>query len=166
MSSLKSFVLSVGVVLFFALPALAQNVPFDQAVNTVITDYLALKNALATGNGPISATKGQALLNALNQVPQAGLNGIQRALLIKLKYDSRHISEVNKIDHQREHFASLSENLYTLVQKAKSNQVTLYRHYCGTAKAYFLSDAEKDKDPYTGTANASKVTETLAAAKK
>jgi hypothetical protein len=166
MSSLKSFILSVWVVLFFAIPAFAQNAPFDQAVNTVITDYLALKNALASSDGRTSATKGQVLLNSLNQVPQAGLNGGQRALLIKLRYDSRHISEVNKIDDQREHFASLSENLYTLVQKAKSNQVTLYRRYCTTAKAYFLSDADKDKDPYTGTINASKVTETLAVAKK
>jgi hypothetical protein len=88
------------------------------------------------------------------------------ALLPKLEFDSRHISEVNKIDHQREHFASLSNNLYTLVKKLKVNSTVLYRQYCTMTKRYFLSESDKGKDPYMGMANCSKVTETLPVAKR
>jgi len=55
------------------------------------------------------------LLNAINRVHTKTLSANERKAFLplqnKLSYDARHIAEVQKIDHQREHFASLSLNM-------------------------------------------------------
>lgn len=163
MNTLKITSLSLLMAILCFVNVKAQNKGLNQSVNTVITDYLALKDALVASNGNTASAKAKVLLTALSDVK--GLNPDQSAIITKLQYDSRHISEVNKIAHQREHFASLSNNLYTLVKKLKVNQVTLYRQYCTMNKATFLSESDKGKDPYMGM-ECSKVSETLAAVKK
>ncbi|RKR80578.1 uncharacterized protein DUF3347 [Mucilaginibacter gracilis] len=140
--------------------------PQAKSLNTVITNYMALKDALVGGDGTVAEAKAKTLLASIGELPKAGLSTDEAALLPKLEFDSRHISEVNKIAHQREHFASLSNNLYNLVKRLKVNNTVLYRQYCTMTKAYYLSETDKGKDPYMGMSNCSKVTETLPAAKK
>ena len=166
MKTLKITILSALAALFFTMNGNAQDKALSGPVNTVITNYLALKNTLITGDGNAAEPKAKALLTSLGEISKAGLSTDQTALITKLEFDRRHISEVNKIAHQREHFASLSNNLYTLVKKLKVNNTVLYRQYCTMTKAYYLSETDKGKDPYMGMANCSKVTETLPAAKK
>ena len=145
--------------------ARAQDKLLIEPVNTVITNYLAVKNGLAAGDGKIAQAKAKELLNALNAVPAQSLKSDESALMSKLQYDSRHISEMEVVAHQREHFASLSDNLYALLKKLKVNTAVLYRQYCSMSKNYYLSDVQKDKDPYMGMDNCSKVKETLPVAK-
>jgi hypothetical protein len=165
MQALKNHTL---LLVFTLLTVFAANAQSDHTkpVNTVIANYLALKDALITGDGALASAKAKTLLTSIDEVPKNGLNASDAALLPKLAFDSRHISEVNKIAHQREHFTSLSNNLYTLLKKLKVNNKVLYRQYCTITKAYFLSDTEKGKDPYMGMANCSKMTDVLAADKK
>jgi len=151
--------------LFFIVPASAQNSALTKSVNIVIDNYLAVKNALTTGDGTLAAAKSKLLLASVNEIQKTGLSADQVALLGKLEYDSRHISEVPRVAHQREHFASLSNNLYAFIKKSKLNQTTLYRQYCTMDKQYYLSETDKGKDPYMGMTNCSKVVETLPAAK-
>ena len=165
MKTLKTTAILFAMTLLSVLTVQAQNAQ-TKPVNTVINNYLALKDALISGDGNIASTKAKSLLASIGEVPKTGLSTEEAALLPKLEFDSRHISEVNKIAHQREHFASLSNNLYTLVKKLKVNNTVLYRQYCTMNKAYYLSETDKGKDPYMGMANCSKVTETLPAAKK
>jgi len=82
-------------------------------------------------------------------------------------FDARHISSVNAVDHQREHFASLSNNMYELLKALKSNTATLYEQYCPMKKAYWLSESQQIKNPYFGSQmpTCGKVTATLAPAK-
>ncbi|EHQ26415.1 DUF3347 domain-containing protein [Mucilaginibacter paludis] len=165
MKTLKTTVLFWAITLLSIVTVKAQS-PQAKPLNTVITNYLALKDALVSGDGTVAEAKAKTLLASVGEVPKTGLSGDEAALLPKLEFDSRHISEVNKIAHQREHFASLSNNLYTLVKKLKINNTVLYRQYCTMTKAYYLSGSDKGKDPYMGMSNCSKVTETLPAAKK
>ncbi len=144
----------------------AQDKALSVPVNTVIDNYLSLKNTLITGDGTAAEARAKTLLAAIGQVPKTKLSTEELALLPKLEYDSRHISEVNKIAHQREHFASLSNNLYILLKKLKVNTAVLYLQYCTMTKANFLSESEKGKDPYMGMAGCSKVKATLPAARK
>ncbi len=162
------------IAVFTALSALtlqtnAQTGALNKPVNTMIESYLALKNTLAAGDASAAETAAKNLLAAIGAVPQTNMNAQQAAIwpamLAKLQYDSRHISEVNHIDHQREHFAGLSNNLYTVLKALKANNITLYREYCVMTRQYYLSNSAKDKDPYMGMANCSKVKETLPAVK-
>jgi hypothetical protein len=165
MNTLKIIFLSFVIVLASIVTVKAQT-DLSKPVNNMITKYLALKDALANSDGASAETKASGLLVAFGEIPKLGLTADEAALLPKLEFDSRHISEVNKIAHQREHFASLSNNLYTFVKKVKLNNIVLYREYCTMTKTYYLSAANKGKDPYMGMANCSKVTETLLPANK
>ncbi len=165
MKNLKSIALTIFALTVLILPISAQTGVLSKPVNAVISNYLSVKNALAGNDGDAASAKAKLLLASLNDLPLKNLTAGQNALIAKLEYDSRHISEVNRVAHQREHFASLSDNLYTLVKSLKLNQQTLYRQYCSMTKKYFMSESDKGRDPYMGMANCSKVTETIAAAK-
>ena len=61
------------------------------------------------------------------QKVQKNLHSIE--ILNELKTDAEHIAETNDVKHQRDHFASLSENLYTLAKSA-TNGNTIYYQKC------------------------------------
>jgi hypothetical protein len=167
MKSIKIMMLCF--IMAVTVTAKAQDTELSKSVNTVITNYLALKNALAASDGNSAKDKAKGLLASISQVPEKSMNKEQLALwtkyATKLQFDSRHISEVALVPHQREHFASLSGNLYAVLKGLKLNKVTLYNHYCDMKQQYFISDAAKSKDPYMGMDNCSRVKETLPAVK-
>jgi hypothetical protein len=142
-----AFVYSVSI-------AHAQNSASANAINKITNDYLAVKNSLAADDGTAAARNAKELFNALSSDPGKTLKPDQQKLLNgyldKLKYDSRHISEVSMLDHQREHFASLSKNLYEVLKGLKINTATIYEQYCPMKKAYWLSETEAVKNPYYG----------------
>ncbi|MFI5137891.1 MAG: DUF3347 domain-containing protein [Sphingobacteriales bacterium] len=169
MKVLKITAWSLLMTMLFIIPVKAQNAALNKSINTVISNYLALKDALISADGNAAESKAKVLLASINEVPKTGFTAKQLTLWTsyepKLEFDSRHISEVNAVPHQREHFASLSNNLFAVLKGLKLNQKTLYRQYCTMKQQYFLSDATDGKDPYMGMAHCSKVTETLPAAK-
>jgi hypothetical protein len=121
-------------------------------------------------NVALAKTRSAELLAALS-VPVKGLQPAQQKLLgtylDKLKFDSRHISETAAIDHQREHFESLSKNMYSLLSGLKLNSTTVYQQYCPMKKAAWLSESEDIRNPYYGDdmLDCGKVTATIKAAK-
>jgi len=165
MKTLKISAFILLMVIFCPAMANAQDVPLPKAINKVIDSYLALKNTLISADGNAAQNKAKDLLAALSEVPQKGMTPAQLALWTKyaekLKYDSRHMLEVNLVLHQREHFASLSTNLFAVLKGFKLNQKNLYWEYCVMKSTYYLSETDKGKDPYMGMANCSKVKETL-----
>ena len=163
MKNSRKIILTVLTTFLFILPAVAQNIDFDKSINTVISNYISLKNALASGDGNAASAKAKTLLASVNALTKTKLSNDEVNLIGKLEYDSRHISEVQRVAHQREHFASLSNNIYILIKKTKANQVTLYRQYCTMDKQYYPSESAQDTDPYMGMNNCSKVVETLPA---
>ncbi len=167
MKTIRKYTLSIFILALFVIPAKAQDL--TASLNSVINNYVSLKNALITGNGNTAEIKAKALLAAINTVPKNRMNSKQLTVWnkyeAKLQFDSRHISEVARVEHQREHFASLSNNLYEVLKALKLNQEIIYREYCKMNKQYYLSETSGGKDPYMGMALCSKVVETLPAVK-
>jgi hypothetical protein len=132
----------------------AQEVGINAAVNNVITTYLGVKNALTADNSQDAKIKSKKLLAAITFVSVDKLSAEQRKIWNvysdKLQFDSRHISESDAIDHQRDHFTSLSKNMYELFKGLKLNDVPLYEQYCPMKKATWLSETANVKNPYYG----------------
>lgn len=169
MKTLK--IISLMLVLAFSISLVKANPPANN-IDKITKAYLGLKNALIAGNGTLAQAKGKELLDALSTDATKGLNPDQQKLLNsyldKLKFDSRHISEVPNVEHQREHFESLSKNMYDVLKGLKVNTSTLYQQYCPMKKAYWLSESADIKNPYYGSGEmetCGKTTATLNAVK-
>jgi hypothetical protein len=171
MKTIKTFV-SLLIVLTSFSTVKAQDQSAAPAVNKVLAAYIDVKNALTTDDNAVTKTKASELLSAINAVSMDKFTPVQHKLWMtyseKLQFDSRHISESNAIDHQREHFTSLSKNLYEVVKGLKLNTTTVYEQYCPMKKATWLSETSSIKNPYYGKQmlTCGKTTETLAPATK
>ena len=104
----------LGIALILVQQGLAQTNILAKPINTIIDNYVSLKDALIIPDGKQASAVAKVLLTNLTALPASGLNTQQTDLVEKLKFDSRHISEVNLVAHQREHFASMSNNLFIL----------------------------------------------------
>ena len=80
-------------------------------------------------------------------------NSVWMKYMKKLSYDATHISEVAELDHDREHFMSLSKNMY-LVVKVFPSATAVYYQFCPMANdnkgAYWLSEKKEIHNPYYG----------------
>ena len=83
-----------------------------------------------------------------------------------IKEDAEHISDTKDIKHQREHFVTLSKNIYALIKVSKQETPTYYQ-FCPMANngkgANWLSKENTVKNPYYGSMmlNCGKVVETI-----
>ena len=157
--------------IFCATAVNAQKHNTKNNIDTLVNAYMGIKDALIANDGTQAHYKANELFNILKSQPDKGLSKDQRQILIdhleKLLYDSRHINETIAVDHQREHFASLSKNMYEVLKGIKMNTVLIYEQYCPMKKAYWLSESKQIKNPYFGSKmlTCGKVTETLASVK-
>ncbi|WP_214071948.1 DUF3347 domain-containing protein [Mucilaginibacter sp. dw_454] len=124
------------------------------SINGIIVSYLELKNALATDDNPTAQLKAKVLNDEIVDVQSKGMTPQElstwKNYSDRLSFDSRHISESKSIDHQREHFASLSKNMYTLLKVFRVNTSPLYWDYCPMKKVSWLSDKQAIENPYYG----------------
>ena len=126
--------------------------------NDVITSYLRLKNALANDNGKDAATAGSDVQKAMEQADTASFSAEQKAVFADVKDDAiehaEHIAaNAKNIEHQREHFETLSKDLYDMVKVFGAGQ-TLYQTHCpmynNNKGANWLSETKEIKNPYLG----------------
>ena len=145
---MKKILLSLVLIISVALVKAQGN-----SIDKITGSYISVKNALVGSNAELAKSRSKELLAALS-APAKGLSPVQQKLMAKyadkLKFDSRHISETAVIDHQREHFESLSKNMFALVSGLKMNSSTLYQQYCPMKKASWLSETEEVRNPYYG----------------
>lgn len=143
----------------FIFFGLAPFLAFARPVQTggpgsILTAYYSVKDALFSGDAHAAAAAAGDLLQKINGVNTASLSAGDKAvfqsLQDKLAYDARHISESTDINHQREHFTSLSANLWRLAKKVSLSQQPIYEDYCPMKKAYWLSGDAGIKNPYFG----------------
>ncbi|MFT4771797.1 MAG: hypothetical protein ACI83L_002524 [Cryomorphaceae bacterium] len=117
-----------------------------EQISAITDGYLDIKDALV-------ATDGAAASNAAKQLLKHVDDG-QDDLLQKIRIDVEHIAESIDTEHQREHFNTLSENIYTLVKAIGANESKLYRQYCPMAfeneGAYWISAEKEINNPYFG----------------
>ncbi|HET6252591.1 MAG TPA: DUF3347 domain-containing protein [Puia sp.] len=123
-------------------------------LSPILTDYYQLKDALVAGDAAAAATAAGEMLKAVNGVDMASMAPADHTAFMslqdKLAYDARHISESKDINHQREHFASLSANLFKLAKEVKLSPQPIYEDYCPMKKVYWLSGDSAIKNPYYG----------------
>ena len=166
MKTLKTIFLSLTLLIAFT-QVKAQDAALGSPIGGVLSAYFGVKNALTTDNNEATKSKAKELLAAVTAVQADQLTAEQKTLWTayadKLSFDSRHISESAAIDHQREHFASLSKNMFEVVKGLKLNTAVVYQQYCPMKKSYWLSESAAIKNPYYGKQmlTCGKTTETL-----
>ena len=152
MKSIK-LLMATAIILF----ATIANGQTNTGVNKVLNAYIQLKDALVKSDGTSSFGASKALLTAIQEVNMSELNADTHTQWMKvvndLKEDAEHISETKEITHQRDHFMSLSKNLFTVLKVSKS-ETPIYYQFCPMANkgkgANWLSLENKIKNPYYG----------------
>ena len=123
----------------------------------VFDNYFALKDALVKSDGNLTSAKAKELLNALNSIQMNKLSNDEHTVWMKvmkdLKFDTEHIEETKDVAHQRDHFMSLSKNMYELI-KVSNQETPVYYQHCPMANkgkgANWLSKENAIKNPYYG----------------
>ena len=126
-------------------------------LKSVFENYFALKDALVKSDGNLASAKAKELLNALNAVQMNKLSNEEHTVWMKvmkdLIFDTEHIEETKDVGHQRDHFNTLSDNMYQLLKVSKQETPTYYQH-CPMANngkgANWLSKENAVKNPYYG----------------
>jgi len=156
----KIFIASLVFIFSFSVSArnnISHPIYFSVAENNLsqlLSLYYEVKNALVNADAATASAKAGELLSAINNMDMKSLSANDKkafaAVQYKLEYDARHISEVKDLSHQREHFANLSKNMYTLAKNAKLSGQPVYEQYCPMKDAYWLSNETAIKNPYYG----------------
>ena len=131
-----------------------QVVPEDSAsIESVLAEYLKLKNALVADKPKEAAEASKSLIAAFDKIAKDPMTGSQQKAYsdmgAALKEHAEKIGAAGDIKVQRKHFQMLSNNLYDLV-KAFGTTQTLYKDYCPMVKATWLSETMPIKNPYYG----------------
>ena len=130
----------------------------NNPVNNMVSAYLELKNALADDNSKDAAAVGREVQNAIAKAGVASFSADQKKVFGDVKDDAiehaEHIaSNAGNIEHQREHFETLSKDLYDIVKVFETGQ-TLYQTHCpmydNNKGANWLSETKEIKNPYLG----------------
>jgi len=145
--------MAIAIILF----ATIANAQTNTGIKKVLSAYIQLKDALVKSDGTTSSNASKTLLTAIQEVNMSELNTDTHTQWMKvvndLKEDAEHISETKEITHQRDHFMSLSKNLYAVLKVSKS-ETPVYYQFCPMANkgkgANWLSLENKIKNPYYG----------------
>lgn len=128
------------------------------SIAPIVTDYLSLKNALASDNDKAAANAGKQLFITLKNVDMKTIPANKHKEYMDIaenaKENAEHIGDnAGKIDHQREHLASLSKDVSDLIALFGTTQ-KLYQDYCPMYNdgkgAIWISEAKTIKNPYYG----------------
>ncbi len=122
----------------------------------LIKGYLAVKDALVSDSKDDAAKAAEVMLTAYKNFPIAKLNADQHKTYMEIAENSKeqleHIVK-SPIDHQREHFESLSSDTYDLVKLLGSTE-PLFKEFCPMYNknkgGMWLSASNKIRNPYFG----------------
>ncbi|PKB15871.1 DUF3347 domain-containing protein [Flavobacterium sp. 5] len=123
----------------------------------VFNNYFAIKDALVKTDGAMASAKSTLMLSAINAVKMDKLemkvHMVWMKVIADLKEDAEHISDTKDAKHQRDHFNTLSKNIYALIKASKQTTPTYYQ-FCPMANkgkgANWLSKESAIKNPYYG----------------
>ncbi len=130
----------------------------NNSVQSVFESYFALKDGLVRTDANLASIKAKDLETAIQAVKMDKLpmnvHTVWMKVLKELKEDTEHINESRDIAHQRDHFMSLSKNMYEVIKVVKPTDVVYYQ-FCPMANkgkgANWLSKENAIKNPYYGT---------------
>jgi isopropylmalate/homocitrate/citramalate synthase len=150
-------ILAIALVMFSA-NAQTKKVQTKFSIDKIVTDYLALKNALIKDDSKASAKAGKTLYATFNAVKTNTIDPKLKKSYLDIaesaKENAEHIGDnAGKLDHQREHFVLLSKDINDLIKTFGTKQ-KLYQDYCPMADdgkgAIWISEVKEIKNPYFG----------------
>lgn len=125
----------------------------------IVTEYLSLKNALTKDDDKTAAQAGKSLVEAMAAVDEASLSAEQSKVFTDIADDAKEHAEhiganAGNIKHQREHFETLSQEIYDLVKSGGSPSQKLYYDNCPMYNngkgGNWLSETKEIQNPYLG----------------
>lgn len=127
-------------------------------IKAILTGYLDMKNAFAKDDDKAAATAGNELVKTFDGFDKTTLNAEQAKVFGEIQTDAReHAEHIGKnagnIAHQREHFETLSKDLYDLVKVTGAGQKLYYTNcpmYNKNKGANWLSETKEIQNPYLG----------------
>lgn len=139
-------------------------------LKVVFDTYFSIKDALVKTDGNTASEKAKELSNAISSVKMETLSTVEYGVFMKvmkdLVFDAEHIAETKDVGHQRDHFTTLSDNIYQLIKVSKQETSVYYQHcpmFNDGKGANWLSKENTIKNPYYGSSMLScgKTTETI-----
>jgi len=129
----------------------------ENQLKAVFDNYFVVKDALITSDGTKSALASKELLAAVNNVKMDKLEMEVHMVWMKvvntIKEDAEHIADTKDIKHQRDHFTTLSKDIYALIKVSKY-ETPVYYQFCPMFSdgkgANWLSKENAVKNPYYG----------------
>jgi hypothetical protein len=130
----------------------------ESPIQNIVSVYLQLKNALAKDNDKDAASSGKALETAFASFDKSALTGDKVKLYDDIAADAKEHAEhiganVGNIKHQREHFETLSQDVYDLVKAFGAGQKLYVDHcpmYNENKGANWISESKEISNPYLG----------------
>lgn len=128
------------------------------SINTIVRNYLTLKNALTKDDTKGAAIAGKALYATVNSMNPNSIDAKLKKEYLDIADDAKEHAEhiganADKLEHQREHFEMLSKDINDLVKLFGTKQ-KLYQDYCPMANdgkgAMWISEVKDIKNPYMG----------------
>jgi len=128
----------------------------NATTSPIIDAYIQIKNGLVATEKAATAQGGTALLTAFSKFDMTALKGDTHKEYMEIyesaKEQAEHIVK-SPIDHQREHFETLSTDITDLIALLGTEK-TLYQDFCPMANnnkgAYWISEVKDIKNPYFG----------------
>jgi hypothetical protein len=127
-------------------------------IKNIVGHYLHIKNALVNDDSKEAASQGKALAEGMGKLDKSFFTPEQKKIYDGVEEDLKehagHIGEnAGNIKHQREHFSTMSQDVYDLA-KAFGGGRTLYHDHCpmynDNKGAMWLSETKEIKNPYYG----------------
>lgn len=119
--------------------------------------YFELKDALVKDNGAAAQIAAKGIQAAIEKINSEQLDVVQGKLWKeyqrKLAFDAEHIAGIKENEHQREHFVTLSKNMYVLMKSVRLGAPVYYQHcpmYQEGKGANWLSKQKAVQNPYLG----------------
>lgn len=156
MRRITLFMFAIAAMTFAANAQTPEKVDADAKAQIAATleSYFAVKNALVDSNAETASTAAGTLVEKLAAVDDTKLTAAQNAVWTKravaLKKDASHINKNKEIGHQREHFETLSINIYAVIKAIAANSADVFLYYCPMKKASWLSESKEVRNPYYG----------------
>lgn len=129
------------------------------SIKVLLNGYLKLKNALTKDDDKGAAAAGKEMVKAFNSFDKAALTAEQAKVYNDIEEDAKEHAEhiganAGNIKHQREHFETLSQEMYELVKSVGAGETLYYTHcpmYNNNNKgADWLSETKDVQNPYLG----------------
>jgi Protein of unknown function (DUF3347) len=152
-------ILFITFTMLFAVVSNAQDMgkidpTVQKQIGASLTSYYTLNDALVDSDAVKASINADELAKTFDAVDTTKMTAAQKTIWGKLekllRLDAKHIKDNKETEHQREHFAKLSNNMYALVFKFKANETEAYLQYCPMKKASWLSDKKDVRNPYYG----------------